>query len=114
MLFRSQDYHLPHHLFASVPHYRLRGLHSFLMNYPEYQRHAVEVHGYFQSPEKPKVHPTVVDILGPEWEPGWQKRFIDDTVLEGVEMHDRDKVLAESERLRMESNSKNQDNSTDQ
>ena len=110
----GQDYHLPHHLFASVPHYRLRGLHSFLMNYPEYQRHAVEVHGYFQSPEKPKVHPTVVDILGPEWEPGWQKRFIDDTVLEGVEMHDRDKVLAESERLRMESNSKNQDNSTDQ
>jgi hypothetical protein len=55
-----------------------------------------------------------VDILGPEWEPGWQKRFIDDTVLEGVEMHDRDKVLAESERLRIESNSKNQDNSTDQ
>lgn len=110
----GQDYHLPHHLFASVPHYRLRGLHSFLMNYPEYRRHAVEVHGYFKSPEKPKVHPTVVDVLGPEWEPGWQKRYIDDTVLDGVQVDDREKVLAESERLRLESAAQRQDNSTDQ
>lgn len=110
----GQDYHLPHHLFASVPHYRLKALHSFLMNYPEYQRHAVEVHGYFKSPEKPKVHPTVVDVLGPEWEPGWQKRFIDDTVLDGVDMRDRDKVLAESDRLRRQACGVRQESSTDQ
>ena len=98
----GQDYHLPHHLFASVPHYRLRALHAFLMNYPEYRRNAVEVHGYFESPESPKVHPTVVEVLGSQWEPGWQKRHIDDTVLENVEMDDIDTVLAESNRLRHE------------
>ena len=110
----GQDYHLPHHLFASVPHYRLRSLHSFLMNYPEYRRHAVEVHGYFGSPETPKVHPTVVDVLGPEWEPGWQKRFIDDTVLDGVDLDDREKILAESDRLRLASTAQPQESSTDQ
>jgi len=98
----GQDYHLPHHLFASVPHYRLRALHTFLMNYPEYRRNAVEIHGYFDSPESPKVHPTVVEVLGSQWEPGWQKRHIDDTVLENVEMDDIDTVLAESNRLRHE------------
>ena len=28
----GQDYHLPHHLFASVPHYRLKELHELLCN----------------------------------------------------------------------------------
>ncbi len=28
----GQDYHLPHHIFASVPHYRLRELHEFLLH----------------------------------------------------------------------------------
>src|SRR5262249_36763348 len=33
----GQDYHLPHHLYATVPHYRLAELHAILMEYPEYQ-----------------------------------------------------------------------------
>jgi fatty acid desaturase len=40
-------YHLPHHLFAAVPHYRLAELHAFLMQYPDYRDQAVEVHGLF-------------------------------------------------------------------
>src|SRR5947209_14835193 len=63
----GQDYHLPHHVYASVPHYRLRELHEILTDYPEYQEQALEVHGYFRSPESPQVHPTVVDVLGPEY-----------------------------------------------
>lgn len=110
----GMDFHLPHHLFASVPHYRLKELHGFLMNYPEYSRNAVEVHGYFHSPERPQVHPTVVEVLGPEWEPGWQRRHIDDSVLDAVEMDDREKVLAESERLRKEPGPGPQESSTDQ
>src|SRR5205085_10557905 len=43
----GQDYHLPHHLYASVPHYRLRELHEVLMEYPEYREQAVVVEGYF-------------------------------------------------------------------
>jgi fatty acid desaturase len=95
----GMDYHLPHHLFSSVPHYRLHGLHAMLCRYPEYLRHAVEVHGYFVSPEKNKVHPTVVDVLGPEWRPGKQRIYIDNSVLDGVEVDDRDAILAEGKKL---------------
>jgi len=95
----GMDYHLPHHLFASVPHYRLHGLHTMLCRYPEYLRHAVEVHGYFMSPEHPQVHPTVVDVLGPEWKPGQQRIYIDNSVLEGMEVDDKDVILAEGKKL---------------
>src|SRR5947209_19649425 len=37
----GQDYHLPHHLYATVPHYRLKQLHKLLMAYPEYREEAV-------------------------------------------------------------------------
>jgi hypothetical protein len=70
-----------------------------LCRYPEYLRHAVEVHGYFVSPEKKKVHPTVVDVLGPEWRPGKQRIYIDNSVLDGVEVDDRDAILAEGKKL---------------
>ena len=39
----GQDYHLPHHLFASVPHYRLKQLHELLLQESdEYRDSAVE------------------------------------------------------------------------
>src|SRR5439155_10622756 len=31
----GQDYHLPHHLFATIPHYRLKRLHELLLQAPE-------------------------------------------------------------------------------
>jgi fatty acid desaturase len=92
----GQDFHLPHHLFASVPHYRLRRLHEALLEYPEYRQQAVEVHGYFASPERPQEHPTVLDVLGPQFA---AKEFrgvhIDDTVLEDEEVEDKDAILRE-------------------
>jgi fatty acid desaturase len=94
----GQDYHLPHHLFASVPHYRLRRLHEALLEYPEYRQQAVEVHGYFASPERPQEHPTVLDVLGPQFA---AKEFrgvhIDDTVLEDEEVEDKDAILREGQ-----------------
>ena len=33
----GQDYHLPHHMYATVPHYRLKRLHALLMAYLEYR-----------------------------------------------------------------------------
>ncbi|HJZ55813.1 MAG TPA: fatty acid desaturase, partial [Gemmataceae bacterium] len=65
----GQDYHLPHHLYATIPHYRLRKLHAALMEYPEYREQAVVVEGYFLSPHQPKTNPTVLDVLGPEYAP---------------------------------------------
>jgi fatty acid desaturase len=100
----GQDYHLPHHLFASVPHYRLRHLHEFLLDYPEYREHALEVHGYFLSPEQPQIHPTVLDVLGPEYA---AKEFhgvhIDNSVLEDDEVEEKAAILreGEAEKLRL-------------
>jgi fatty acid desaturase len=78
----GQDYHLPHHLFATIPHYRLAQLHEMLLEYPEYRKQAVVVHGYFLPP-----HPTVLDVLGPDYMPATSiPAHIDDTVLEGEEL----------------------------
>lgn len=63
----GQDYHLPHHMFATVPHYRLKQLHALLLECEEYRKNAVEVHGYFLPSERPPQHPTVLDVLGPKY-----------------------------------------------
>jgi fatty acid desaturase len=43
----GMDYHLPHHLFQMVPHYRLRALHELLLQTDGYRNEVVVVHGYF-------------------------------------------------------------------
>jgi fatty acid desaturase len=42
----GMDYHLPHHLFPMVPHYRLRALHDLLLEAEIYSRGAPIVRGY--------------------------------------------------------------------
>jgi fatty acid desaturase len=94
----GQDYHLPHHLFATVPHYRLARLHRVLVEYPEYRAEAVEVHGYFHSPERPQVHPTVVDVLGPDYAAQtFRGVHIDNSVLEDDVVEDKAEILREGE-----------------
>jgi fatty acid desaturase len=94
----GQDYHLPHHLFATVPHYRLPGLHALLLEYPEYREQAVEVHGYFHSPERPPSHPTVVDVLGPDYAAHeFRGVHIDNSVLEDDEVEEKAEILREGE-----------------
>jgi len=41
----------------------------------------------------------VVDVLGPEWKPGQQRIYIDNSVLEGMEVDDKDVILAEGKKL---------------
>jgi fatty acid desaturase len=94
----GQDYHLPHHLYATVPHYRLRDLHEVLLQYPEYREQALEVHGYFLSPERPPVHPTVLDVLGPDYAAReFHGVHIDNTVLEDCEVEEKADILREGE-----------------
>ena len=78
----GQDYHLPHHLFASIPHYRLRELHATLMEYPEYRdpKTEVEVEGYFLPRRPPPRPPTVLEALGPEHTRSAGDIYIDDAV----------------------------------
>jgi len=94
----GQDYHLPHHLYATVPHYRLKELHEILLGYPEYREQAVEVHGYFLSPEHPQVHPTVLDVLGPEFAAQeFRGVHIDNTVLDDCTVEEKEQIVAEGE-----------------
>jgi fatty acid desaturase len=58
----GMDYHLPHHLFPLVPHYRLPQLHALLLETEEYRREATVVEGYFFH-RRPPEHPTVVELM---------------------------------------------------
>ena len=79
----GQDFHLPHHMFATVPHYRLNELHEFLLTYPEYKEEGVVVEGYFWPKHVPAEHPTVLDVIGPEYHYGTKHAiYIDNSVLE--------------------------------
>jgi fatty acid desaturase len=59
----GMDYHLPHHLFPMVPHYRLRQLHQVLLETEAYRDAATVVEGYFLPRERPPRHPTVLDLM---------------------------------------------------
>jgi hypothetical protein len=105
----GQDYHLPHHMFSTIPHYRLKELHEAMLDYPEYGDQATVVEGYFWPKEKPPVRPTVVDVLGPAYAPQeFRDVYIDNSVLEGQIVTDREKdeILddgaREAERVRRE------------
>jgi fatty acid desaturase len=95
----GQDYHLPHHLFATVPHYRLKKLHQLLLEYPEYQEEAVQVHGYFLPKGKPPTNPTVLDVLGADYAPrSFRGVHIDNSVLEDVVVEEKAEILDEGAR----------------
>jgi fatty acid desaturase len=93
----GQDYHLPHHMFCTVPHFNLKRLHALLLEYPEYQSEAVVVVGYFASPERPQVHPTVVEVVGPEFAPKTAEVHIDNEVLGDGNFRDREAIEREGE-----------------
>jgi len=57
----GQDMHVPHHLFPTVPHYRLGRLHDLLKGSdPDYAREVVQCHGTFANA---RGLPTILDVL---------------------------------------------------
>jgi fatty acid desaturase len=58
----GMDWHLPHHLFPMVPHYRLGQLHDLLMDTEEYRSQAIVVEGYFLHRNPPR-YPTVLELM---------------------------------------------------
>jgi fatty acid desaturase len=91
----GQDIHLPHHLFATVPHFRLKELHDFLMQYPEYRAEAVVVRGAVLP--RYDDHPTILDVLGPEWAEQDAQVYIDNTVLDGERVEEKAEIEREAE-----------------
>lgn len=94
----GQDIHLPHHMFATVPHYRLKALHDFLMQYPEYREEAIVVRGAVLP--RHDDHPSILDVLGPDWARHDADVHIDDTVLEGERVEERAEIERESRQSR--------------
>jgi fatty acid desaturase len=93
----GQDYHLPHHVFASVPHYRLKALHEFLLSCEEYREQIVEVEGYFFPKDDPPTKPTVLDVLGPNYHHRAFDVHIDNDVLETETVEEKDDILRTGE-----------------
>jgi fatty acid desaturase len=98
----GQEYHLPHHMYATVPHYRLQALHELLMHYPEYQTEAVVVEGYFFPPEHPPKRPTVLDVLGPQYATRNREIYVDNSVIDDDELDEKDEILKQEQLVKAE------------
>lgn len=94
----GMDYHLPHHLFASVPHYKLKDLHEFLRRDPEYAEKCMVVEGW--SRPRPSGLPTIVDVLGPAYAPKGEEIHVDEATLELAEVNDKEGVQRQIEASR--------------
>lgn len=89
----GQEYHLTHHIHASVPHYNLKRLHEELGNDPAYRAKAKVLHGFFFG----RNGTTIVDGLGPEHAPRTEKAYVDDATLEYADVQDAAAVRREAE-----------------
>lgn len=86
----GMDYHLPHHLYASVPHYKLKQLHELLLQDPEYAEKGVVVEGYFGPANPATGRPTAVGILHVDHAPKVRApAHVDSSVLEHADVSDR-------------------------
>jgi fatty acid desaturase len=83
----GMDYHLPHHLFSSVPHYKLKKLHELMLRDAEYAAKGEVVEGW-------AIHgasgfPTVVDVLGRKFAAANKTVHVDEATLELADVNDR-------------------------
>ncbi len=85
----GMDYHLPHHLMASVPHYRLKELHALMQRDPEYAAKAVVVEGLYGAANPTTGRPTTFGALLVEHAPKVREAVhVDDAVLERADVAD--------------------------
>lgn len=89
----GMDYHLPHHMYATVPHYRLKDLHEFLMTKEPYSDNCQLVDNYIIPDNNEHRNPTVVEVLGPDYACEDEEVHIDDTVLDDWDVEEKDQIL---------------------
>ena len=91
----GMDYHLPHHLIASVPHYNLPRLHELLLRDPVYREKGVVLHGFVTSNDGPSA----LAALAPAHAPSARERaFVDNAALEYAELRDAAAIALEATR----------------
>lgn len=94
----GMDYHLPHHMIASVPHYNLKKLHAALLRDPEYREKGVIVEGYFGHGAGPSGRPTALGVLGESFAPRTREEaYVDNAALEHAEVVDPQGLAREVE-----------------
>jgi fatty acid desaturase len=91
----GMDYHLPHHMYATIPHYRLKAFHEFLMTREKYRKSCQLVDNYIIPEGGTPRNPTVVEVLGPEYAAVNDEIHIDDTVLDDWEVEEKEAILQE-------------------
>lgn len=95
----GMDYHLPHHLMASVPHYNLKRLHELMLADPEYREKGTIIDGFFAGHDGPSA----LTALGPAHAPKTRERvYVDNATLEYAEMRDEAAAAIASEAERSE------------
>lgn len=93
----GMDYHLPHHLYASVPHYNLKALHALLLGDEEYRTKGVIVEGYFGDDDPVTGRATAMSVIGPRHVPRTpETAHIDDAALELADVKDRNAISREA------------------
>lgn len=93
----GMDYHLPHHLYASVPHYRLKALHKLLQRDPAYVEKCRIVRGWTGNVEN---MPGIVEVLGPRYAVHSDEITIDEKALENAEIRNPTAIAAQVEASR--------------
>lgn len=94
----GMDYHLPHHLMASVPHYNLKRLHELLLEDAEYREKGIVVEGYFGSGENAEGHPTALGVLGEKYAPKTKEEaYVDNAAIEYADIADAAGIAREVE-----------------
>lgn len=88
----GMDYHLPHHLMAAVPHYKLKDLHELLLEKDaQYATKAQVVEGW-SGHRADQENPSIVDVLGPEFAASGNAAFVDDTTLDYASVNDKEAI----------------------
>ena len=77
----GMDYHLPHHVVASVPHYRLKELHELLLKDVKYAQQAVIVEHVLGDNDAQTGRPTILSVLE-RAQPQTDAPYVDNTVLD--------------------------------
>jgi len=94
----GMDYHLPHHLMASVPHYNLKRLHAIMLRDAEYREKGMIVEGYFGDGESAEGRPTAMGVLGEKYAPKTpEEAFVDNATLEHADVADAAGIAREVE-----------------
>ena len=59
----SENNHVLHHMFPTIPHYWLEDAHQVMLRYPPYREQVVICNGYFVKADPNCSDPTVLDLL---------------------------------------------------